>query len=185
MIWSAFDAKFLINGRFDTKVHLMSTLRLITFAAVFLAVGFLAGCLVAILLSVIAIPGGRLAMVRKGASAFARGAGLLVAVVFQSYVALAFAAIVAESARSIVGGATGIGKWIFWHSAFLVAITPAAVALRSLKSYLKDSTENYSPADVIGFRATTPTSILGAIGFIVFALFPHAVSWGWAWVPHF
>jgi hypothetical protein len=162
----------------------MSTFRLIASAAVFLALGFLAGCLVTILLSVIAIPGGRLAEVRKGASALARGAGLLIAVVFQSYVALAFAAIVAESARSIVGSATGVGKWAFWASAFLVAVTPAVVALKSIASYLKESPENYNPAAVIGFRATTPTSILGAIGFIVFAFFPTAVSWGWAWVPH-
>jgi len=74
----------------------MSTLRLITSAAIFFALGTLVACLVTILLGVVGVPGGLLATVRNGASAFARGAGILLAVLFQSYIALAFAAAVAQ-----------------------------------------------------------------------------------------
>jgi hypothetical protein len=159
--------------------------RLITSAAIFFALGSLAACLVTILLGIVGVPGGLLAKARKGASAPARRAGMLLAVLCQSYVALAFAAAVAESARSIVGDATGVGAWAFWTSAFLVAGAPAAIAVMSIASHLKESPENYNPTKLIALRATRHTSKVSVAGFILFALFPPSIEWAWGWVPHF
>lgn len=164
----------------------MSTFSLIATAIVFFVLGSLAACLVALLFGVAGIPGGLIAtLVRKGESAIARGIGVLTAVLCQSYIALAFAAATVESARSITRNATGVGRWIFWASAFLVACAPSAIAVKSVASYFNDPNENHTLAALIAGRAAVHTSKISPIGFIVFVLSPSAISWGWNWVPHF
>jgi hypothetical protein len=119
---------------------------------------------------------------RKNAVAYM--VGFLIVILGQSYVALAFAATVVESARSIVEHTTGIGKWVFWISAFAVACAPTAMAAKSAASWLNEPSER-SPASMISVRAMAVTSWIDLIGCVVFVFFPSAISWGWGWVPHF
>jgi len=164
----------------------MSDFRLIAAAIVFFVLGSLAACLVAFLFGAAGLPGGLIAvLIRRGKSAIARGAGVLIAVLCQSYVALAFAAAAIESARSITRNATGVGKWAFWASALLVACAPSAIAVKSVASYLNDPNENHSPAALIACRAAIYSRGISFIGCIMFAFFPPAISWGWGWIPHF
>ena len=98
----------------------MSILGTIAFIIVFLTIGTLAAAVVTILPGVPGVPGGLVAgAMRK--SAAGRLTGILIAVACQSYVALAFAAIVIESARPITGKTTGVWQWFLWALAvFLV-----------------------------------------------------------------
>jgi hypothetical protein len=86
----------------------------------------------------------------------------------QSYLGLAFPAIVAESARSIVGIATRLIMWYFWFSAFLVAAAPVMIASQA-------ATEHYDQSA----RSTLIASALTLAGFFIFAIFIGAASWGW------
>jgi hypothetical protein len=157
----------------------------IAFVFLFLVVGTLAACVVTMLLGVAGMPGSMVAaLIRKGNSAAARTAGIFIAVPCQSYVALAFAAMIIESARPIVERSTGFWTWFFWALVIFVASEPGAIAVKSVASHHKDS--NADPLTTfITTNSAALTSSINLAGSIIFAIFPSVISWGWGWVPHF
>ncbi|HEU0173445.1 MAG TPA: hypothetical protein VFV58_04225 [Blastocatellia bacterium] len=118
---------------------------------------------------------------RKNAVAYM--VGFLIVILGQSYVALAFAAMIIESARPMTGRATGLVKWFLWALAVFVASEPGAIAVKSIASHHNEPDANPLATSITSQTALL-TSSVNFFGSIVFAMFPSAVSWGWGWVPH-
>jgi hypothetical protein len=157
----------------------MTLIGIIAAIIAFLGIGTLAAAVVTILLGIAGAPGSMVAGAGKNAAV--RGAGLLIAVACQSYVALAFAAVIIESARPITGKTSGAWQIFLWCVAVFVASEPGAMAVKSVAT--KTADEN-----PIVTRVTNQTALLTSsvnfFGSIIFAIFPSVVSWGWGWVPH-
>lgn len=157
----------------------MTIIGIIVVIIAFLGIGTLAAAVVTFLLWIAGAPGSLVA--GRGKNAAARVAGLLITVACQSYLALAFAAVIIESARPITEKASGAWQIFLWCVVVFVAAEPGAIAVNWVAAGQPD--ENLTVS-----RVTTQTAVLTSsvnfAGAVIFVIFPSVVSWGWGWVPH-
>ena len=102
--------------------------------------------------------------------------GLYLTMAGQLYASLVFVALVIHFVEPRLRGATGLGKWVVWGVAFLVAVAPPAIALKDAAHADRRNVQH---------TATTFTAPLTVLGFFLFQFFPALMGVGWGWVPHF
>lgn len=100
--------------------------------------------------------------------------GLVLTVLGQTYVALAFVAFTLQTTQSRLAGQSGFGVQVAWLVTFFVAIAPATIALRDAARERRK----------VQHGATVFTAPLVALGFFVFLFAPNVMHAGWGWVPH-
>lgn len=100
--------------------------------------------------------------------------GLVLTLVGQLYMALAFVAFVVLTTKNHLFGMSGPVTWIAWVVAFYVSTVPGWAAL-------KDSAQ--AERKNVQRGASAFTAPLSAIGFFLFVFFPSAAARGWPWVP--
>jgi hypothetical protein len=125
------------------------------------------------------------AISRKGEEPKIPLIGLLVTFIGQLYVSLAFVVFIVLSVRSVVGGTTGIGKWLLWLVAFYVSLAPVWMALKDATRKRQEGYPEMSIGKIVPHYAMAFTAPLTGVGFFLFALFPSLTWWGWGWIPHF
>jgi hypothetical protein len=101
--------------------------------------------------------------------------GLVLTVLGQAYVALAFVAFVLQTSQSRLAGQSGFGVWVAWIITFFVATAPATIALKDAAREQRN----------VQHGATVFTVPLVTLGFFVFLFAPTIMHAGWGWVPHF
>ena len=101
--------------------------------------------------------------------------GLLVCVIGQVYVALAFAALGIGLVRTLLANRPDLIGWIFWVVAFVISGLPALFAAKEAASKAEKKTQDV---------ASVITLVLAEIGFFIFVLFPSLMRVGWAWMPY-
>ena len=99
--------------------------------------------------------------------------GLVLTVLGQSYVALAFVVFVVLITKNHLNGLSGPGAWIAWVIAFYVATLPAWAAL-------KDSARSENKN--VQHGASIFTAMLSVLGFFVFVFIPSLVRPLWSWI---
>ena len=102
--------------------------------------------------------------------------GLFLTVAGQLYTSLVFVTLVIYIVEPRLIETTGLGKWLVWVVAFLVAIAPPVIAVRDAVRAERRNVQHYA------IILTTP---LTAIGFFLFRLVPAVMNAGWGWVPQF
>lgn len=138
--------------------------------------GFVAAALYMLVLGFAGAPGALAGAAMQARSGRTPLWALFLTVAGQTYVSLAFAAAVIGTTRHHIGQATGLGKWLAWAVAFLVATSPAALAA-------KEGARTAPGNRTLQHHAATLTTPLTAVGFFVFVAAPAALIL-WAWVPH-
>ncbi len=100
--------------------------------------------------------------------------GYLLCVIGQGYVALVWAGFLSIFARANQASAGWLG-WVLWIICFYAAVSPSAMAARSVHQEMREDPEwaykeeNRNNAQ---YSALTVTCWLDALGFIVFAVWP-------------
>jgi len=100
--------------------------------------------------------------------------GLVLTVLGQAYVALAFVAFVLQTTQARLAGQSGFGVWIAWIVTFWVANAPAVFAWEHANKQQRG----------VQHEAIIFAAPLVAIGFFVFLFTPTVMHVGWRWVPH-
>ncbi len=137
--------------------------------------GSIAAALWTLALRVAGSPGSLVARLSSvcGGSGF-RVLGLVLAVLGQLYVALAFAAFVVRSTAHHTPGMAAWARWLTWTVSVIVASAPPLIAALDWARQPPKATQ------CLAAQITWPLTILGAL---LFALYPAALRLGWAWVP--
>jgi hypothetical protein len=99
---------------------------------------------------------------------------LVLTVLGQSYVSLAWVAFVLQTSQSRLAGQSGFGVWVAWLVTFFVATGPATYALKDAAREQRN----------VQHGATVFTAPLTGTGFFVFLFAPIVMRAGWGWVPH-
>ena len=103
--------------------------------------------------------------------------GVIVSMLGQSYVYLAFVAAIVSFTRSAVHGGGVFGP-VLWPMAFVTSFTPinrcAAAAIGEARA---GSGWN------VQVCAIAPTEVLASIGFFIFVFFPSVIALGWPYIP--
>ena len=100
---------------------------------------------------------------------------LVVCVVGQSYVALAYGALVVSFTRDFLGQRPDLVGWIIWIVAWFISDLPASFGARDAARKPELKTQDV---------AITVTLAVSAIGFWVFVVFPAVMQAGWGWIPY-
>ncbi len=105
--------------------------------------------------------------------------GLLLTLLGQVYASLAWVAAIVLFVRSSTAAHSGLGVWIVWFAAFLIAIGPASFALKEAASVHREKPQAFT----VQHGAAAFTELLTVIGFFVFAFAPNMIEIAWSWVP--
>lgn len=99
--------------------------------------------------------------------------GLMLCVIGQYYVSLAFSAIVTALIANLVARRPDVTRWILWTVAFFVSVAPAFYAA-------KDAA--YQENKTIQYLATVFALPITGIGFWLFVLYRPIIA-PWKWIP--
>jgi ABC-type uncharacterized transport system permease subunit len=100
--------------------------------------------------------------------------GLAVCVIGQSYVALAFCALLVGYLTNQLSKRPDLIGWALWILAFGISTMPASFALKDAAKKAEKKTQDVAAA---------VTLAIAPIGFIVFAFAPSVMRAGWGWMP--
>lgn len=149
------------------------------FAAVILIVfGLVASFLFVIVLNIAGLPGALLAGFSDKRSKGRFILGSIVAAIGQSYVYLAFAAFVvnwtmlAAKREDIVG-------FLLWPVAFLAVFLPMLKNLGHARFEAREAKCTNAQVEALHL-----TMLVTPIGFLVFAVAPSVMRFGWGWLPY-
>ena len=102
-------------------------------------------------------------------------AGTFVSFVLESYLLLAFAALVILFVDGFVGSRPGTPAWPLWLVGWYLATAPVLFGGRSTPgAAARDATDT-------AFAFALPVA---GFGFWVFVLWRSVLEWGWGWLPH-
>jgi hypothetical protein len=133
-------------------------------------------------LNIAGLPGALIARGTSDKSQSTAGAlrfllAVIVSTIGQSYVYLAFVALIVNLTKTAMHGG-GVLRPVLWPVAFIASFVPiyfctAAATAEAL------GCEESAQEIAVGF-----TEILTVIGFFFFVFFPKAIAVGWSWVPY-
>ena len=99
--------------------------------------------------------------------------GLVVSVLGQSYVALAFCAVLVAFNAKVLHGRNDLTGWILWLVLFFVSLLPSSVAMKDAAEKPRKRT----PDVAIMF-----TFVISGVGFWIFVINPSLIHAGWGWI---
>lgn len=103
--------------------------------------------------------------------------GLVMAILGQSYVALAYMAMMVSGTKLLIAGNPNLYTWPVWVFAWYAAGAPTHFAMKDAAT--RESTDPMNPQDMaIGF-----TEVLVNIVFFVFVFAPSVMFAAWWWMP--
>lgn len=146
-------------------------------------VGLVAGAAIGVVLVIAALPGTWLSLTRTAhprTAALRSAVGSVLAIGVVSYLALSWVAIVVTFIVASASGASGVGKWLAWCAAFLIATLPSSATLKNLHANWPPEWEGKQEV----YTALCWAWILAPLGFLIFAVTPHTMTFGWTWVGH-
>lgn len=139
--------------------------------AILIVVGFLGAWIWPMILNLVALPGaiigspfGRLATIRYLI-------GMLLATAVQSYIYLAFVALVVVGTKHYIHQAA-LSPAFVWPASFLACFYPMYVSAPV-------SMRTGNPLNMLAIGNTT---IIAVVGFFVFVFFPKVIALAWPWV---
>jgi hypothetical protein len=143
-------------------------------------VGLVAAAAVGVMLYIATLPGTILSLTWTWSKHFGRTrwvAGQFLSIGAVCYLALAWVAVIVTFARGWTYGASGIGKWLVWCLAFVVATLPSSTVLKTSKAHRPrfEGQEFTETALAWGW-------IAAPIGFFLFSIVPATMGYGWDWV---
>lgn len=144
-------------------------------AALLGIVGTLAAVLWTVVLGLASAPGAALADVgaRYGRRTL-MSLGMLVSFLLESYLLLAFAALVIRVVQSFLTAHPSAPAWPLWLVGWYLATAPVLFG-----GHHADAGAGRE-ANETAFTFALPAA---ALGFWVFVLWPQVVEWGWGWIP--
>jgi hypothetical protein len=98
--------------------------------------------------------------------------GMLVATALQSYIYLAFVALVVSGTKYYIHQGA-LSPIFVWPACFVACFLPMYVA----------GPASMRMGNPLVMMATFNTVILTVVGFFVFAFFPNVIALGWPWTP--
>ena len=147
-----------------------------------LPLGYGAGSAVCFGMGLASIPGALIWNAGSKRNSRWRWAGVLVSWIGQSYIALAFVALVIALMRFMFGRlpTAQIVRWLFWALAFFIAISPVYLT----KSFARAEYEQTagSQSNLVSLTLSGVTTVAG---FVSFALYPDLMRYGWSWIHWF
>jgi hypothetical protein len=138
-------------------------------------VGTIAAVLWTLVLGIGGAPGTALALLgtrRRRRSLVTTGTA--VSFLIESYLLLAFAALVIRFVDGFLAGRPGAPAWPLWLVGWYLATAPALFGGRvAAGSDARDATDT-------AFAFALPVA---GFGFWVFVIWPQVLEWGWGWLP--
>jgi hypothetical protein len=104
--------------------------------------------------------------------------GVIVSALGQSYVYLAFVAVIVDFTKHAVHSG-GVFAAVLWPVAFIASFAPIYLCAAAGVGEAATGQSEWNPqVYAVGF-----SEVLTVIGFFIFAFFPNIVALGWPWIP--
>lgn len=146
---------------------------------VLIVCGVVANFLSVWVLNIAGLPGALIAVNKNKASKGRATAAMIIAALGQSYACLAYTAFVVNwTAGASARGDVPLG-FLLWIPAFLAVLFPIWSSLGAAR--VEATERGFMNVQDVALHYTT---IVAALGFIVFAFVPRLIKLGWGWVPY-
>jgi hypothetical protein len=148
-----------------------------TFAVVFtlIVIGFFGQTLWLTVLNLAGMPGAFIGWPSRWMARTRTILGIVLAVLGQSYLYLAYVALVVAATKYYIHQA-GLSPIFVWPASFFACVFPIYLCAAAAMAEFSSGSMVQATAVVIG-------QFLAAIGFFMFAFFPNVIAMGWPWTP--